>query len=852
MTRPPTDLPGLDPAWSRTIRVTDAEARAYDWHVLDSAPNQPVPSSQPTLLCLHGNPTWSYLWRRLLAAAPAGWRVVAPDQLGMGYSERLEAPRTLAQRVSDLGDLTAAMGIAGPVITVAHDWGGIISLGWALDHPDQLAGVVLTNTAVHQPEDSRPPVLIRLAHLGALRDTACVRTPLFVRGATALSWPPLPREVRNAFAAPYRGAARRQSVGDFVADIPFGEHDPSRPALDRISDGIRALTVPALLMWGPRDPVFGEQYLRDLRRRLPHADVHRYEGASHLLPEDAPSYAAAIVDWVGQLSANPKPDPNPRARPDPLDSTLTVTPVWQALHDRAGSTPLEIAAADVGGASIGWAELSSRVDEFAAGLSAAGVKPGHRVALLVEPSIELTIAVYAVWRAGASIVVADKGLGLAGMGRALRGAGAQHVIGRRSGLLAARLMRLTGSRFLVRPSRPIARRALGATCYSPGDPSRPRPAFDPDAEAAVVFTSGATGPAKGVVYQHHQLRAQLDTIRSAYGLTSTDRIVAAFAPFALYGPALGLASAVPNMDVTKPGTLTAGALAEAVLAVEATVVFGSPAALRNLISTSSDLTQRQRQALNGVRLLMSAGAPVPARLLEQIRELLPNAQAHTPYGMTEVLPVTDVSLTAINIAGEGDGICVGPALPGVTIAISELDSLGRALSQPIEKADVTGEICVRTAHSKERYDALWATEWASSRDPGWHRTGDVGYLDPQGRLWVQGRIQHLITTPTGVITPVGLELRLGALPSLRAAAVVGVGPAGTQVVVVVVLPASPPRRWSTPVADLELVDAVRAASPVPIAAVLTRRSLPVDIRHASKVDRTALAEWASKALAGRS
>ena len=107
------------------------------------------------LLCVHGNPTWSYLWRRLLASAPPGWRVVAPDQLGMGWSERLTSPRTLPQRVADLGDLTSALGITGPVVTVGHDWGGIISLGWALAHRDQLRGVVLTNTAIAQPADDR-------------------------------------------------------------------------------------------------------------------------------------------------------------------------------------------------------------------------------------------------------------------------------------------------------------------------------------------------------------------------------------------------------------------------------------------------------------------------------------------------------------------------------------------------------------------------------------------------------------------------------------------------------------------------------------------------------------------------
>ena len=125
-------MPGVGPAWSRMVQAPDAEGHARRWHVLDNG----VEPTTGTLLCVHGNPTWSYLWRGLLAAAPPGWRVVAPDHLGMGYSERPDADRSVAQRIADLGRLTDALGVTGPVVTVGHDWGGIISLGWALAHGD--------------------------------------------------------------------------------------------------------------------------------------------------------------------------------------------------------------------------------------------------------------------------------------------------------------------------------------------------------------------------------------------------------------------------------------------------------------------------------------------------------------------------------------------------------------------------------------------------------------------------------------------------------------------------------------------------------------------------------------------
>ena len=327
------------------------------------------------------------------------------------------------------------------------------------------------------------------------------------------------------------------------------------------------------------------------------------------------------------------------------------------------------------------------------------------------------------------------------------------------------------------------------------------------------------------------------------GITPDDRLVAAFAPFALYGPALGIGAAVPRMDVTRPGTLTAIALAEAAAAVGGTLVFASPAALRNVVATASQLTASQRVPLQRIRLVLSAGAPVGVPLLRDLQRLLPAAEIHTPYGMTEVLPVTDIALPELEQAGLGNGVCVGHVLPGIRLGISRLDALGRAPGAPLHNIDVTGEICVSAGHVKDRYDRLWATEQASSRDPGWHRTGDVGHLDAAGRLWVEGRLAHVITAADGPITPVGAEQRIEARAPVTGAALVGVGPQGTQQPVAVVMTAAPARAG---LADEDLARAVRAAAELPLAAVLTVRSLPVDIRHASKIDRSRLARWAGR------
>jgi acyl-coenzyme A synthetase/AMP-(fatty) acid ligase/pimeloyl-ACP methyl ester carboxylesterase len=838
---PPGGLPGLDPSWSRLVTATDTDGVSRTWHVLDNG----AAATEGTMLCVHGNPTWSYLWRGFLAAAPAGWRVIAVDQLGMGFSDRPEEARTLAQRVADLSTVTDALQVSGPVVAVGHDWGGPISLGWALAHRDRLHAVVLANTAVHQPANSAVPSLIRLARTAALRHAVCTATPTFVRATTALSRPALPADVRAAYAAPYRHAARRRAVGAFVADIPLEPEHVSAATLDGIAAGLTALAdVPVLMLWGPRDPVFFDRYLRDLRERLPHAQVHRYEQASHLVVEDAPGSAADAWRWLAEVGRSGAP----RGRAVPSDRP----PVWAALEARAGDPAAAVVELQGGRRTVSFDLLERRVRELAAGLAAGGVRVGDRVALLVPPSADLTAVAFACWRAGAVVVLADAGLGAACLARALRGAAPDHVIGVARGLALARLLGIPGRRIVAGRAGRVLRRLLGARrlvdVVRAGRDRVPPPAVGPDAEAAVLFTSGATGPAKGVVYRHGQLQAQLDAVRAAYGLRPDDRLVAAFPPFALYGPALGVASSVPAART--PADLTAAALAEAAAAVDATVVFASPAALRAVVATAPGLTPSHRAALGTIRLVVSAGAPVPAALLHAVGEILPGADFHTPYGMTEVLPVTDISLAEIDAAGPGNGVCVGRPLPGVAVRLRALSPLGLPDGPLTDAVGVTGEVCVRAAHLKDGYDQLWATEHESSRDPGWHRTGDVGHLDDEGRLWIEGRLGHVIATASGPVTPVGIEQRVEAIEGAATAAVVGVGPRGTQQVVVAVTSHEPARPGSPRLAPEPLTAAVRAAAGVTVAAVLQTDTLPVDIRHASKIDRRRVAEWSERVLAG--
>lgn len=873
---PPGGLSGLEPSWSRLVDVPVTDGVGRTWHVLD---NQ-VANPQLTVLCVHGNPSWSYLYRNLVRSAPDGVRVIAVDQLEMGFSERSGRLRRLAKRVDDLCELTEAMKITGPVVTVAHDWGGPVSLGWAQRHLAQLVGVVLMNTAVHQPAGSPAPSLIRLTRSRPMLQNVTVRTTSFIRGALEMSDQRPPADVRRGFLAPYLTSARRAAIAEFVADIPLDPDHPSAATLDRIAADLDLIRdVPTLLLWGAKDKVFSDLYLHDLERRLPGADVHRYPDAGHFVSEDVDA-VGAIVAWLGTLDRAADAD----AAASPVgDRASTLLDVHGELGDQ-----LAVAEMTGGAHSITFGEFAELVESTAAGLVGGGIAAGDRVALMVPPGIDVTVTLYACWRAGAVIVLIDSGLGPSGMKAAIRAADPAHLIGIPKALAAARTLRWPGRRIAVHALPPAAQRALGLVDDLPALRRRPGVLPDPPTPtdlAAVVFTSGSTGPSKGVTYTHGQLEAQRDALADLYGITTDDRLVAAFAPFALFGPALGVSSIVPDMDVTAPGTLSAAALGDAVVEAGATMVFASPAALANVVRTADRLTERHRAAFAQVRVVLSAGAPVRASLLRSAADLFPNATAHTPYGMTECLPVASISLTEIEAGSSGEGVCVGRPLAGVDVRIRPLDRVGQASGPLTDQPDMLGEVVVRADHARSGYDRLWHTEFAASQPPGWHSTGDLGQLDGEGRLWIGGRLSDVIATADGPIAPVRIEHAIEMIDGVGSAAVVGVGPPGVQQIVAVLQPVDAPR--SPRLADLELIDAVRdvtercleheprdgrrplvTGSPCPpdgstattplgsaaslrsVCAVFEVPELPVDRRHNSKIDRARVAEWAGQALAG--
>lgn len=863
---------GIDPTWSRVVDVASHDGGTHRWHVLDRpavvGSDDSAGAPGPTIVCVHGNPTWAYLWREVLTRVDRRHRVVAVDQLGMGYSDRV-GHRRYAARVADLGDVIDALDITGPIVVVGHDWGGAVAQGWAVSPAaaGRIVGLALCNTGIAVPAGRRAPWLIRLAASGPVTDLVGRRTRVFVDGTGALSLRKLDKVSRAALRAPYRDAALRGAIADFVDDVPFTADHPSAAAIEAVAARLPELDVPALLVWGAADPVFDDDFAHDLAARLRRPHLHRFGRSGHLSPlETSVADVAGVLDtWLHDTvrAASNGGRRTPRRTGAAAASNDGYRPTWAALAERAAdpATADLIAYADgATGATVTFAGLHARVEGIARGLAERGLRPGDRVALLTPPGPDLLAAVYGCWRAGAVTVVADRGLGLAGLGAAVRGARPTWVIGPRQAIVAARALRwapnaraiTVGSR--PAPSSEVTLDELAASTAAL--PTEPGPA-DP---AAVLYTSGATGPAKGVRYRHHQLAAQRDALAATYGISTSDRLVAAFAPFALYGPALGIASCIPDVDVTTPGALTADALGAACAAIDATIVFASPAALANVVRTSSPgAAAGDDPRFTALRLVLSAGAPVPIATLRAMAAHCPAAELHTPYGMTECLPVADIDLAALDtLPAGGRGVCVGrpvdgagPEGVGAQVCIAPL---GFDATVPIDKLRprTTGEVLVRTPWLSDGYDQLWRTERdarpVDKKGVVWHRTGDVGHIDSAGQLWIEGRAVHVVHSERGPITPVPVEVTVEAtVDGVERCAAVGVGPAGCQQLVIVV---ERPDAATDGLADPSLTARVRAAVSHPVAAVLQVRGLPVDIRHNTKIDRTALAAWATDVLTG--
>lgn len=260
----------------------------FNYHYVDEGMGEPM-------LMLHGNPTWSFYFRALIKEFSKQFRIIAPDHIGCGLSDKPDADQydyRLQSRVNDLESLLEHLGIKKNITLIVHDWGGMIGAAYAVKYPERISRIILMNTAAFFPPGTKkiPLRLWLIRNLKYFAVPAVLGLNLFCRGALLMaSYKGLSKEVKAGLIAPYNSFKNRIATLKFVQDIPLVPQDPSYALVKSVEKNLHKLShIPMLILWGKHDFVFDSDYLNEWQRRFPNAEVHYFSDAGHYLLEDLP------------------------------------------------------------------------------------------------------------------------------------------------------------------------------------------------------------------------------------------------------------------------------------------------------------------------------------------------------------------------------------------------------------------------------------------------------------------------------------------------------------------------------------------------------------------------------------
>ena len=526
------------------------------------------------------------------------------------------------------------------------------------------------------------------------------------------------------------------------------------------------------------------------------------------------------------------------------------------ISELAADIPDRPAVID-GGRTISFRDLESEISLLAAGLSRAGITPGLRVALMVPPSIEFVTLTFALFRAGAVIVLIDPGIGLANMRACLDMARPEAFIGVPKAHAARLLLRWASKslRIFITAGRKWFWGGFTLDDIRRLGTETPAPATEATPETAgILFTSGSTGSPKGAVYTHAMFSAQARMLKEYFKIEPGACSIPTFPSFALFDLALGLTIVIPDMDFTRPAAADPAMLSDLINKYQAVQLFGSPA----LLDTLGRYGEKRGTLLPSLARVISCGAPVSPAVITRVKKMLaPETQIFTPYGATEALPVSCISSGELAaLPHKGPGICVGKTWDGMEtfiIKISDIPIASWSDDLRIKDGEI-GEITVKgPVVSREYFGREESTALAKIHGAGgeiYHRMGDTGWKDSAGRLWFCGRKNHRVITAEGTLFTIPCEAVFNTHPGVRRTALVGIGPAGSQMPVLCVELETGAGRREALSYELRALGAEHEHTKT-IKTILYHTGFPVDIRHNAKISREKLAAWAAMQVTGQ-